>query len=1076
MDDTSVPGRSVDIELGGQEVIAIDLDNLDPNPEDVLDLLKEGRCKVWVWTKLAGEYWRRGYLDAAEKIAFAAIESFTVNGSPGVLSPIYSLLANIQFTHARTAPKLVWPDARADKLANTKTKGEYYTSAAQHINTGDRTAADASETVGTTVAFLTRGIYQLSMRSWDDARRSFQGVLDQKPTNIAALLGKARAAYGDKNYRDALKIYQEVLRYSPNCLPDPRVGIGLCLWSMDQKEKAKAAWERSLEVNPSEWPARLLLGIEAINASKNDDLTEEERYSQRKRGTEMVGEAFKANKHSAAAANVLSDLFLQRQEYSKSMKLAERTIQFADTVSLLIEGFIRAGRVSHAEGSVSRAFRCYRSAMDPTPTSSSTNPIKSVVAAVGLAQTQMKNDEIPAALHTLDTLLQPPNPHRTLEATLLLASLRATPRQGLPSSEFAREKTKAKESYDRISKLIEQDDSRPGQIQVPDRISKDMQTYAEIARLWQGENNDKVIKALKEALRICDPNNSNYPRILNNLGALHQMEGNFTEAQTYYQSALTSATSHEAGTPSISISICYNLARVYEDQGQESNARDAYTLLLSKHPEYVDAKIRLAHLAFAAHQTSEASDLLKQCLASQPSNLNLRAYLIHFLFSSNQAKQIKEVVYTSLKDYDRHDVYSLCASGWFWYYTARESKEQHSEERKKNFLRSAEYYEKALQLDPNCAFAAQGLAIMIAEDALGTLWGALGPPTPDDVLRRDKSSREALDIFAKVRESISDGSVYVNMGHCYYARDEYDRAIECYETASTRFYDKRNVSVLMYLCRSWYAKAIKDQSYPSMNTALQYVREAQTLHPSDKATTYNIAMIQQKSAEMLFAMKPANRTLKDLQQVIENANDAQRLFGQLAADTSDHLPYPPDLADQRRRYGEGMLRKAEDHLSAQRQHEDEVHAKLDAARRKRQEEKERIEELERRRLEELRLEEEKLAEERRMAMEQTREWTRDMKMESDEEKEKKPKKSRKPRSEPASGDEGEPKKRRRKIKRQEEGSPMFSEEDGDEKPVKKRVSKKRVVRDDDEEEVTGPRKRQIKSKAMLSDTDDEDMA
>jgi RNA polymerase-associated protein CTR9 len=29
-----------------------------------------------------------------------------------------------------------------------------------------------------------------------------------------------------------------------------------------------------------------------------------------------------------------------------------------------------------------------------------------------------------------------------------------------------------------------------------------------------------------------------------------------------------------------------------------------------------------------------------------------------------------------------------------------------------------------------------------------------------------------------VRESTNDGSVHVNMGHCYFARDELDRAIE----------------------------------------------------------------------------------------------------------------------------------------------------------------------------------------------------------------------------------------------------------------------------------------------------------
>lgn len=77
-----------------------------------------------------------------------------------------------------------------------------------------------------------------------------------------------------------------------------------------------------------------------------------------------------------------------------------------------------------------------------------------------------------------------------------------------------------------------------------------------------------------------------------------------------------------------------------------------------------------------------------------------------------------------------------------------------------------------------CAVAAQGLAIVTAEDALGTLGGSLGPVAADEPVRRVKNAREALDVFAKVRESLDDGSVYSNMGHCYYACDEYDRAIE----------------------------------------------------------------------------------------------------------------------------------------------------------------------------------------------------------------------------------------------------------------------------------------------------------
>lgn len=82
----SAPGRSIDIELGGQEVINIELDNLDSNADDVLEVLKEGQPKVAYWTRLAGEYMRRGHLDAAEKIALSAIDS--------TLKHLYYLLAH----------------------------------------------------------------------------------------------------------------------------------------------------------------------------------------------------------------------------------------------------------------------------------------------------------------------------------------------------------------------------------------------------------------------------------------------------------------------------------------------------------------------------------------------------------------------------------------------------------------------------------------------------------------------------------------------------------------------------------------------------------------------------------------------------------------------------------------------------------------------------------------------------------------------------------------------------------------------------------------------------------------------
>ena len=193
------------------------------------------------------------------------------------------------------------------------------------------------------------------------------------------------------------------------------------------------------------------------------------------------------------------------------------------------------------------------------------------------------------------------------------------------------------------------------------------------------------------------------------------------------------------------------------------------------------AKVRQAQMLVDLNKHDTAHELLKQALASEPNNLNLRAYYTYFLIQSNLPKPAKEFVWATLKDHDRHDLYSLCAAAWIHYHQARESRDSSPkgiDERKKGFQRAADFYQKALSKDSTLAFAAQGHAIIIAEDALGNLGGAIGPIGHDEGMKRLQNAREALDVFAKVRESLNDGSVYVNMGHCYYARDEFDRAIE----------------------------------------------------------------------------------------------------------------------------------------------------------------------------------------------------------------------------------------------------------------------------------------------------------
>lgn len=60
-----------------------------------------------------------------------------------------------------------------------------------------------------------------------------------------------------------------------------------------------------------------MLGLEALNSSKNDKQTEEERKHEFVLGTKLIENAFKANNQNSAAANGLCELLLRKGKYSK---------------------------------------------------------------------------------------------------------------------------------------------------------------------------------------------------------------------------------------------------------------------------------------------------------------------------------------------------------------------------------------------------------------------------------------------------------------------------------------------------------------------------------------------------------------------------------------------------------------------------------------------------------------------------------------------------------------------------------------------------------------------------------------
>ncbi|KAG8952026.1 hypothetical protein FRC04_005359 [Tulasnella sp. 424] len=770
--------RTLELMLGNSEQIEVDLDNLpleDEEFEYLRGCVKESDVRARECTHIAQEYWRRGHLDKARALAEESIQKFKEERKDQELPPLYYLQANLSLSYARQAPKFVLPDdqVQQDKLSSKKTRSEYIAEATGYVNAASKAGGGiggSTEILG----YLTRGTLAFASRQGNETLQAFDGVLSKSPHNIVALLGKARFMYTQRQYREALRLFQMVLQLRPDCKPDPRVGIGLCFWALEDKERARMAWERSVEVDPGNTAANLLLGLYHMNFSKEagDDVPQEDRQQSFVQGSKLLTSVFKAatlTSVGAAAASAVAEV-LQRQGHSdRSLKLAERAIQFSDTLAVLADGHIRAARACQDLGKTKIALRHYTYATESAPTK--------VLAWIGKAQMHLLHDEIPAAVHSLDTALAQKGD--CVEANIMLASICSNPGPSYSSADAAADRKKARDIFDKLGRVVGASKNKALRY-----LGDDPDIHVDIAALWQNENLDRAARAYREASRIRvaqNPGEPVDPRLLNNLGVVTHLEGDLTQAQALYEDAITSAATATAESDSMISTIMYNLARVYEEQGDSNKAREAYEKLLGKHPEYIDAKIARARMLTGLSRHDEAHQWIKQALEADPRDFNTRAFYTWFFYNCSRYKEGADFTSASLKQ-NPNDVYNLCAYGWFMHHAGREGRQRTDEaqaERMKTFTRAATSFSNALTHDPSCAVAAQGLAMIVAEDLLDS-WG---PGKPINDTRAKANAREALAALTKVKESLNDGSVYVNMGHCYFVRDDFERAIESASTS-----------------------------------------------------------------------------------------------------------------------------------------------------------------------------------------------------------------------------------------------------------------------------------------------------
>lgn len=531
--------------------------------------------------------------------------------------------------------------------------------------------------------------------------------------------------------------------------------------------------------------ANILLGLYYINDSSHYATTDTAFGPIYKKAmTQYTQKAFKLDKELPLTCATFGSYFLLRKAWPTVESLARKAIELTDVNAVASDGWYLLARKEHYQNNpdLSKANEFYGKA----ELARGGGDKGFLPARFGIAQIQVLLHDLDGAKFRLEKIIQQ---SKSVEAMMLLGALHA---EDVFANQVSGSKEDKSTEIKKATALLEA--VRMAWKDGQKKLTADSSVLVYLARLYEIDQPEKSLQCLQQVEQMSindlpdkDPpegveNEEAYrtklkeqlsPQLLNNIGCFQYQAEKHDLSRDFFQTALNACVragekDETLDTDALVTTISYNLARTYEAAGLLDEARQVYEGLLARHGDYTDARARLAYIELRQNPTDAGPKAMAALYETDSTNLEVRSLFGWYLSKSkkrttNIAEDQEQRHYKhTLQHHDKHDRYSLTGMGNLYLTTAREMRrdtDQDKEKRRKTYEKAVEFYDKALQLDPKNAYAAQGIAIALVEDK--------------------KDLTTAVQIFSKIRDTVREANVFVNLGHVFAELKQYSRSIEC---------------------------------------------------------------------------------------------------------------------------------------------------------------------------------------------------------------------------------------------------------------------------------------------------------
>ncbi|KAJ1746603.1 protein required for normal CLN1 and CLN2 G1 cyclin expression [Coemansia sp. RSA 1821] len=726
--------RMIEVPIeNSDDVLEINCSQLPEHASEICDILENEGAALRFYQLFAIEYYKQGQAEESIAALKRGLAHAKANDQTAKL-PLLNFLASIYIQKAKKPLSSTNGASSRDMLLKMATA---LLTEAERISRTDPNT------------YLVKGQLAMTSRIPDTALVQFNNALRLEPQCLAALLGKARALFAKRQFQQALSIYQQVLVLRPRGKPDPRIGIGMCLYKLGHTNDARRALRRSIEVDSSAAAPHIILATIELNEVKRKfdprisreaadpeslgSITESSAETLR-RAMAHLQRAYELQPDNSAVLLLLADRFFCKSEIEAAHKLAEKALSTADTMAIQAEAHYQIARSHHAARKFDMAFDAYSKCLSIND--------KHSLASYGLGQMQLQRTDMSSAEATFQRVLE--RHPKCVEVLRALGYLHAR----LPNT-----KAKALEYYEKEMQVLADEAAEHARGSITIDWLDDANLFLEAGLLYEANSAKKARKAYLVAASILqreDGAGDHLPELWNNLGALSQLTGEenadvFSELNAAAEKCARALDKTRASLvdkkPSGSkaanevhrlentlVTIKYNVARFYENCGLWQKAEQLYGEIVADIPAYVDARLRLAYIAFFYRGKSQDA-LLHISQATEIDAKRPAAWLIrgNIELQCKNVQDARRAFEHVLKDIAKHDIYALCSLGNYYLAagkseSSRAATEPASSAAKKakelsnqNYKRSLEFFGKCLQLDEHCAAAAHGAAIAIAE-------------------------------------------------------------------------------------------------------------------------------------------------------------------------------------------------------------------------------------------------------------------------------------------------------------------------------------------------------------------------